>query len=286
MRRKYRMNMAKKILNVIKFSTSLSNLQVLLRKILEKVSEIGRDESEFAFQWANRKQVPIDIWLQNVERNLYLETLGAVETIRKQSQGTIKELQNSGIDLGGGGAIDLLYFFTRLIQPRRILETGVAAGWSSFAFLLAIERNRTGVLLSSDLPYFRIANPERYIGILVPEKYRSDNWQLEMKGDQFNLPKLLDISKKIELVHYDSDKRKASRIAFLNTIEKFIADDAIVIMDDIQNNLAFRDFVANSKLTYTVVKSEEKFVGVILFGKYRNLILNVQGLHDKTGQSD
>ena len=278
--------MAKKILNVIKFSTSLSNLQVLLRKILEKVSEIGRDESEFAFQWANKKQVSIDIWLQNVERSLYLETLGAVETIRKQSQGTIKELQNSGIDLGGGGAIDLLYFFTRLIQPSRILETGVAAGWSSFAFLLAIERNGTGVLLSSDLPYFRIANPERYIGILVPEKYRSDNWQLEMKGDQFNLPKLLDISKKLELVHYDSDKRKASRIAFLNTIEKFIADDAIVIMDDIQNNLAFRDFVANSKLTYTVVKSEEKFVGVILLGKYRNLILNAQGLHDKAGQSD
>ena len=278
--------MAKKILNVIKFSTSLSNQQVLLRKILEKVSEIGRDESEFAFQWANKKQVSIDIWLQNVERSLYLETLGAVETIRKQSQGTIKELQNTGIDLGGGGAIDLLYFFTRLVQPRRILETGVAAGWSSFAFLLAIERNGTGVLLSSDLPYFRIANPERYIGILVPEKYRSDNWQLEMKGDQFNLPKLLDISKKLELVHYDSDKRKASRIAFLNTIEKFIADDAIVIMDDIQNNLAFRDFVVDSKLTYTVVKSEEKFVGVILFGKYRNLILNLQSLHDKAGQSD
>ena len=278
--------MAKKILNVIKFSTSLSNLQVLLRKILEKVSEIGRDESEFAFQWADKKQVPIDIWLQNVERNLFLETLEAVETIRKQSQGTIKELQNTGIDLGGGGAIDLLYFFTRLIQPRRILETGVAAGWSSFAFLLAIERNGTGVLLSSDLPYFRIANPERYIGILVPEKYRSDNWQLEMKGDQFNLPKLLDISKKLELVHYDSDKRKASRIAFLNTIEKFIADDAIVIMDDIQNNLAFRDFVVDSKLTYTVVKSEGKFVGVILLGKYRNLILNLQSLHDKAGQSD
>jgi hypothetical protein len=72
----------------------------------------------------------------------------------------------------------------------------------------------------------------------------------------------------------------------LNTIEKFIADDAIVIMDDIQNNLAFRDFVVDSKLTYTVVKSEEKFVGVILFGKYRNLILNLQSLHDKAGQSD
>jgi hypothetical protein len=96
----------------------------------------------------------------------------------------------------------------------------------------------------------------------------------------------VDISKKLELVHYDSDKRKASRIAFLNTIEKFIADDAIVIMDDIQNNLAFRDFVVDSKLTYTVVKSEEKFVGVILFGKYRNLILNLQSLHDKAGQSD
>ena len=275
------MNMARKILNILKFSSSLSNVQVLLRKIIEKVSEIGHDESEFAFQWAHKKQIPIDSWLQKVERNLHLETIGAVETIRNHSQETIKQLQSSGIDLGGGGAIDILYFFTRLVKPHRVLETGVAAGWSSFAFLLAMERNKTGVLLSSDLPYFRIANPERYIGILVPDRYRSDNWQLELKGDQFNLPKLLDISKKLELVHYDSDKRKASRLAFLNTIEEFLADDAIVIMDDIQNNLAFREYVENMGLSYNVVKSEEKFVGVILKGKYRNLTLNMQSLEEK-----
>jgi len=273
--------MGSKIFNILKFSSSLSNVQVLLRKIIEKFREIGHDESEFAFQWAHKKQIPIDTWLQKIEKNLHNETIGAVETIRNQSQETIKQLQSLGIDLGGGGAIDILYFFTRLVKPHRVLETGVAAGWSSFAFLLAMERNEAGVLLSSDLPYFRIANPERYIGILVPDKYRSDNWQLEIKGDQFNIPRLLDISKKLELVHYDSDKRKASRLAFLNMITEFVADDAIVIMDDIQNNLAFKEFVENRGLAYTVVKSEEKFVGVILMGKYHALTLSMQNLQEK-----
>jgi len=267
-----------KLLNIMKFSTSLSNLKVLLRKVLEKMSELGHDESEIAYQWALTEQIPIGNWLQNLEKNLYVETIGAVEVIQKESQETLKHLQKIGIDLGGGGAIDLLYFFTRLVQPRIVLETGVAAGWSSFAFLLAMERNGKGVLLSSDLPYFRIANPEKYIGILVPDKYRTDNWQLEIKGDQFNLPKFLNISKKLEVIHYDSDKRKSSKMDFLNTIEEFIADNAVIIMDDIQNNLAFKEFVESRKLTYTVVKSEEKFVGIILIGKYRSLLLNKHGL--------
>ena len=273
--------MMSKLLNIVKFSTSLSNLKVLVRKIVEKMSELGHDESDVAHQWALKEQIPLDNWLQSLDGNLYIETIGAVEVIRKQSQETIKHLQKLGIDLGGGGAIDLLYFFTRLAQPRTILETGVAAGWSSFAFLLAMEKNDKGLLLSSDLPYFRIANPEKYIGILVPDKFRTEKWQLEIRGDQFNLPKLLNISKKLEVVHYDSDKRKASRMAFLNTIEDYVTDNAIVIMDDIQNNLAFKEFVQSRALSFAVVKSEDKFVGVILTGKYRGMLPNKRGLPEK-----
>lgn len=266
--------MLKKLINIWKFSNSPSNLRVLLRKVFTKLSEFGHDESKLAYQWAVKEQIPLDDWLQNLDKSVYLETLDAVERIREQSQETIENLRKIGIDLGGGGAIELLYFFTRLIQPRAVLETGVAAGWSSFAFLMALERNFKGKLLSSDLPYFRIANPEKYIGILVPEKYRTEKWQLEIKGDQFNLPKLLSLAEKIEIIHYDSDKRKASRTEFLNMIGEYTADDAVIIMDDIQNNLAFKEYVENKALPFSVLKSEEKFVGVILKGKYTSMLPN------------
>ena len=72
-------------------------------------------------------------------------------------------------DLGGGGAYNIIYFLTRLIKPKIIFETGVGAGYSTYAFLTAIKENNLGTLYSSDFPYFRLNKPERYIGFLVTD---------------------------------------------------------------------------------------------------------------------
>jgi hypothetical protein len=45
-----------------------------------------------------------------------------------------------------------LYAMTRLLQPNHIVETGVSSGISSAHFLLALEKNRSGVLHSIDFP--------------------------------------------------------------------------------------------------------------------------------------
>jgi hypothetical protein len=69
------------------------------------------------------------------------------------------------------------------------LETGVAAGYSSCAFLEAMNKNKIGKLFSSDFPYFRIPNPDQYIGILVDKKYKK-NWKLFLDGDERNIIKI------------------------------------------------------------------------------------------------
>jgi predicted O-methyltransferase YrrM len=173
-------------------------------------------------------------------------------------------LSNEGIVLGGGGAIELIYFFCRQVKPNNVLETGFAAGWSSYAILKALEKNEKGNLDSSDLPYFRIENSEKYIGILVPSFLKeSGRWNLELRGDRNNLDIFLQGDKRYDIVHYDSDKRKVSRINFFNRIEKWLSSNAVIIMDDIEDNFAFRDYVEEKNLNYRVFKYEGKYIGLI-----------------------
>ena len=77
-----------------------------------------------------------------------------------------------------------------IAEPKTILETGVAAGFSSQSFLSALAKNGSGKLYSSDYPYFRIPNPEKYIGIVV-DKELQNNWELYIEGDKANLDKII-----------------------------------------------------------------------------------------------
>ena len=68
---------------------------------------------------------------------------------------TIKNLPISGglpgSSGGGGGNELLLYYITRLLKPNIVLESGVSAGASSSAILHALEDNKNGHLISSEI---------------------------------------------------------------------------------------------------------------------------------------
>ena len=101
-------------------------------------------------------------------------------------------------------------FLTRLLTPDVIVETGVADGWSSHAFLAGSNDNGAGHLYSSDFPYFRESDPERTIGRLVPAELKG-RWTLLTAGDEKNMPQVLDSVTSVYLFHYDSDKRPVGR---------------------------------------------------------------------------
>ena len=164
--------------------------------------------------------------------------------------------------MGGGGLYPVLFFLTLYRKPRVILETGVAAGFSSKTFLSALKENGMGTLYSSDFPYFRIANPEKYIGILVDEDLK-DNWHLFIEGDKKNIPAILSEIDKIDLFHYDSDKSYDSRVYTFNLIKDKLHKDSYILFDDIQNNNHFKDMVLKNKYDYYVFEFEGKHVGLI-----------------------
>ena len=55
--------------------------------------------------------------------------------------------------MGGASHIHLLYDCVRLSKAKKVVETGVAYGWSSLAILKALSLTNNGKLFSVDMPY-------------------------------------------------------------------------------------------------------------------------------------
>ena len=68
--------------------------------------------------------------------------------------------------------------------------------------------------------------------------------------------------KNIDLFHYDSDKSYSGRANALKSISSKISSKTIIIFDDIQNNLHFKDFVEDHKKDFYVFEFDGKFTGI------------------------
>ena len=68
--------------------------------------------------------------------------------------------------MGGASHIHLLYDCVRLSKAK-VVETGVAYGWSSLAILKALSLTNNGKLFSVDMLIQE--NNENEVGIVVPE---------------------------------------------------------------------------------------------------------------------
>lgn len=165
-------------------------------------------------------------------------------------------------DLGGGGDHRFLYWLTRYRRPEVVVETGVAAGWSSRAFLSALRENGGGRLYSSDLPYFRLPDPDRLVGVLVEEPLRQ-NWTLLLEGDETNLPRILDQVRLVDIFHYDSDKMASGREFAVSLVSEKLSPDGVIVMDDIFNDDWFRTYVSTHALPFAVIEQRYGIIGAL-----------------------
>ncbi|MFM8552507.1 MAG: class I SAM-dependent methyltransferase [Nitrospiraceae bacterium] len=233
---------------------------VMLRKAIVRVLEFpGRSESAQARAWCEAHAMPYEPLLERLDASLWAETQAFTRALSRQATSALQQLD---VHLGGGGHYPLLYFLVRLTKPAVAVETGVAAGYSTQAMLAAMDRSGTGHLYSSDFPYFRLKAPTQYIGWLVEERLKP-RWDLLLEGDRINLAAIVRKAGSINLFHYDSDKSYAGRRFALTYIEPHLAPRAIVVMDDIQDNGFFRDYVEQTGTPFHVFRFEEKYLGVL-----------------------
>ena len=172
----------------------------------------------------------------------------------------MRRAKTSGVEMGGPGDLDLLYGAIVAGGARRVVETGVAYGWSSLAALTAL-RETGGQLISVDMPYPKAGN-EAFVGIVVPESWR-DRWTLIRRPDRNGLRRAIaDFGGEIDLCHYDSDKSYPGRMFAFPLLWRALRPGGLFISDDISDNFAFRDFFARLGVGIAIVRSEGKHVGI------------------------
>ncbi len=253
--------------SVRSFTSLLRNLarpgyaRVIAGKVRSRFSN-GSAARAAAVAFYIEQRVTPEAYCAAINPVLFAEAREFGEEVRARAAAMSAEV---GFELGSGGRYELLYFLTRLHRPRTIVETGVAYGYSSYAFLQALERNGDGGrLFSSDFPFFRAADPERLVGILVPEALRS-NWSLRTKGDGVNLPQILAEVDSVDFFHYDSDKSARGRAFGCGLVLERLASNGVFLMDDIEDNAFFHEHVKSLPAAGFVVfgASDRAFVGAI-----------------------
>lgn len=163
---------------------------------------------------------------------------------------------------GGAADLNLIYNISLRTKPNTILETGVALGWSSLAFLDALNKNQKGNLISIDMPYMNAKN-DNYVGLAVPKEYHN-MWKLYKYPDRIILKKILKNFVLLDLVHYDSDKSYYGRYWFYKKIWPYIKKKGVLISDDVKDNYAFIDFAKFVGKKYYLIKNDNKYSGLII----------------------
>jgi len=138
-----------------------------------------------------------------------------------------------------------LYLIVRILRPRYVVETGVAAGRSSAFILCALHDNNKGELFSID--------PDPRSGYAIPKelKYR---WHFVNSTSQESLPELLRNLGYIDMFLHDS--LHTYEVMFFEYISAWplIKRGGVLLSHDISFNSAFEDFCKN------VIKAEGKVV--------------------------
>jgi predicted O-methyltransferase YrrM len=156
----------------------------------------------------------------------------------------------------GGGTIgatnEVLYLFVRAARPSLVVETGVAAGFSSAYLLQGLADNGSGALVSIDLPTVdpagRISEDgtrdathvpaSDQTGYVVPDGLR-DRWTLRLGPSRELLPATLASAGPIDMFFHDSDHSYSSMKWEYETAWPHLAPGGWLLSDDIDRNSAF-----------------------------------------------
>ena len=204
------------LFNLLKNSVKGGYLKVMITKLFKRLEQNTSSES---IQWAKKNvSYSTEKFCKFIDKNLWEETLFEMNVLKNDANKILSEIQ---VDLGGGGNYFLLYFLVRKVNPQVVVETGVAAGWSSLSILRAFQKSGFGKLYSSDFRYFRLNQPENYIGIVTKKEKNLLSWDLDVSGDRVALPSIKSkVGKlKIDFFHYDSDKSYSGRSMAFNVLK-------------------------------------------------------------------
>ena len=237
-----------------------NHLFFLLKKKITKNFYFNKKILDLKFAYKeNIKKFELLNKLFNVSKNNYVDLRIEYSNIYEKS---LKKYENCPVPMGGESNLNLLFNITINLKPKQIIETGVAYGWSSLAFLMAIKYNNNGKLVSVDMPYPALNN-EKYVGHVIPNELKK-NWSLIRMADIDGIPNAINKYKNFDLCHYDSDKSYQGRMNSYPILWKSLNKNGIFISDDISDNRAFRDFLMQIKRKPFIIKYKKQLLGIVI----------------------
>jgi len=166
------------------------------------------------------------------------------------------------VTMGGSANQRLIYHVCEFLAARKVVETGVAYGWSSLSILLSLQNRSDAHLISTDMPYPGRDN-DRYVGCVVPDNLRA-RWEILRTSDRRGLPQAISRSQPLDLCHYDSDKSYQGRMWSYRRIWQALRAGGMLISDDVGDNLAFHDFAKKVSVSPVVVAYENRYCGLLV----------------------
>lgn len=210
--------------------------------------------------WAKSKSRPVEEVVRALGYDGPLSQLDVILGSERLQQAE-QRIANCPVKMGGAGDVGLLYYACEAIAAQRVLETGVAYGWSSVAILASLTKRLGSLLTSVDMPYPKLNNSQ-WVGIAVPEAFY-DSWNLIRKPDRNGMKVALALQGgTLDLCHYDSDKSHYGRMWAYPQLWNALRPGGIFISDDIQDNFAFKEFVETKGVEAMIIESQGKYVGL------------------------
>lgn len=154
--------------------------------------------------------------------------------------------------------LDLLGEIVRLTRPLRVVETGVADGFSSRAILQALDTNGAGQLTSFDV--------FEDVGSAVDSSLR-ERWELEIlpkRGRKVFLSDRLSSICPIDIFLHDSDHSYGWQSFEYKIGFSALRPGGILISDDVDASYAFIDFVRRTRALALACVGSTKVMGIVV----------------------
>ncbi len=212
-----------------------------------------------ATSWCRDHSTDLDDFALSVAPELWAsarETKRRIGSMRKDRLRALDLHGSRPQDIGGGpGNLALLNWVVRVLEPKTVIETGVASGASSRAILEALEANGRGHLFSSDLAG---VIPREHSGLCVDAEF-FPRWRLFQEGDRINLPEILREVDSVDLLHYDSAKDAEEMRWVVENVVPRLSNRGVLVLDDIDRHGFMEEYVKSSTKSWFVFGA----VGVI-----------------------
>lgn len=135
----------------------------------------------------------------------------------------------------------LAWCLVRHRRPERVVETGVARGFTSATILSALARNGRGRLWSIDLPPLIESGLADETGAVVPAAARG-RWTLLRGSSRRVLPELLDELGAVDLFVHDSMHTTRNVSFELEQAWPGLAAGGVAVVDDVERNRGYGRF--------------------------------------------